>query len=335
MLKIAKKRAHSPAILRACQRPDREQVLKIAKMGARPPRNSSRSRRRGQRAPQLLKIKRIGHYPATPGCSRSHDTVWCDRPMRRIYPTCEPVDDEDIVAAYAYPDGHQPYVRANMVASLDGAAWGPDGRSGSLSTPADRRVFHVLRGLADVILAGAATVRTERYGPAAAPERLRSHRASLGQTPSPVIAVVSASLDLDPDAPLFTSAAEPTVVLTTEEAPAERRAALARVTPVVVAGKSSVVMSRALAALAERGYGRVLCEGGPRLLSGLVAADELDELCVTVTPSLQGGSAPRILDGPPVAPRNLELSHILAAEEDGTLMMRWLRQPAPSTDASS
>ena len=53
-------------------------------------------------------------------------------------------------SAYAYPRDRA-WLRANMVASVDGAA-SAHGRSRGLSTPADKRVFRVLRALADVIV---------------------------------------------------------------------------------------------------------------------------------------------------------------------------------------
>src|SRR5215472_15738405 len=70
----------------------------------------------------------------------------------------------ELVAAlgeiYAYPAGR--WVRANMIASVDGAI-AVEGRSGPLSGVADKLVFAVLRSLADVIVVGARTVRAERY----------------------------------------------------------------------------------------------------------------------------------------------------------------------------
>ncbi|MFZ0157904.1 MAG: dihydrofolate reductase family protein, partial [Kineosporiaceae bacterium] len=60
---------------------------------------------------------------------------------------------------YAYPDPVPPggWVRANMISTLDGSATGPDSLSGSIGGPADRAVFSAVRGVADVILAGAGT----------------------------------------------------------------------------------------------------------------------------------------------------------------------------------
>jgi riboflavin biosynthesis pyrimidine reductase len=251
--------------------------------------------------------------------------------VQRIFPAYEPIDGTDqIVAAYAYPaaDG-VPYVRANMVTTLDGAAWGPNHRSGPISSAPDREVFAVLRGLADVILVGAETARRERYGPANISGELADHRAALRQPKDPVIAVVSRSLGFDPAAPLFAEATERTVVFTTESSPHQRRDVLSETASVIVAGATTVDFGVALAALAERGLTRVLCEGGPHVLGEITHAGLLNDLCLTITPQLAGGEAVRILAGsPPLHDVALTLAHIL--EEDGTLLTRWTAQ-APST----
>ncbi|MGH3408045.1 MAG: dihydrofolate reductase family protein, partial [Streptosporangiaceae bacterium] len=153
--------------------------------------------------------------------------------MRQIYPDADPAtgDDDNLLArCYAYParDGpqEQPWVRANMVASVDGAA-ALEGRSGGLGGDADRKLFQVLRSLADVVLVGGGTARAEKYKPARLAAMVPALRA--GRPPTPPIAVVSASLDLDPDSPLVAAAPDwaRTIVLTTATAPAARRAALA------------------------------------------------------------------------------------------------------------
>ena len=71
------------------------------------------------------------------------------------------MDSEALALAYAYPQlcAEQTWVRANFVSTLDGAATGADGRSGSINTGADREVFALLRALSDVVLVGAGTAR--------------------------------------------------------------------------------------------------------------------------------------------------------------------------------
>ncbi|WP_199837233.1 dihydrofolate reductase family protein, partial [Streptomyces caniscabiei] len=76
---------------------------------------------------------------------------------------------DELAAAYAYPEpapgGREPWLRANMVSTLDGAAQ-HGGRSQPISSDADMRIFGTLRGLADVVIVGAETVRQEGYRPA-------------------------------------------------------------------------------------------------------------------------------------------------------------------------
>jgi 5-amino-6-(5-phosphoribosylamino)uracil reductase len=236
---------------------------------------------------------------------------------------------EELAAAYAYPEpppgGRQPWLRANMVATLDGAAQ-HEGRSQPISGEADMRIFGALRGLADVVIVGAETVRQEGYRPARAREGFAAIREAAGQGPVPAIAVVSASLELDFSAPLFTSPLVPTLLLTGAAAAPDRVAAAEKAgARVVVAGDGmGVEPARAVRALAELGMTRLLTEGGPRLLGQLIAAGVLDELCLTVSPMLTAGDAQRIAGGPPInVPRRLELVSLL--EEEGFLFSRYRR----------
>lgn len=103
--------------------------------------------------------------------------------MRQLLPSYDP--DVDLREAYRYPTD-RPWVRANMVSSLDGSAV-QDGRSGGLSGEADKAVFGVLRGLADVVLVGAGTAAAEGYRAPKAKASYADLRASLGQRPAPVL----------------------------------------------------------------------------------------------------------------------------------------------------
>lgn len=233
------------------------------------------------------------------------------------------LDLAGLVQAYAYPEAcrqGRPFVKATMVASLDGAVAGTDDSSRSLATPADRRVFALLRGLADVLLVGGGTARAERYRPTLPPGGVTGRRIAQRQSPSAAVAVVSRSLDLDERGPLFTDPARQTVVVTCEAAPGSRRRALSALVDVVVAGDAQVDLTAAVGALAARGLPRILCEGGPSLLGAVAAAGLLDELCLTWVPVVAGGPAGRVVDAPPLG-LAMRLAHLL--EERGTLLARW------------
>ena len=245
--------------------------------------------------------------------------------MHRLWPqpSVLDLDDAALAAHYAWPETRAvPYVRVNFVSSLDGAVT-VDGRSGGLGNAADKKVFHLLRELAEVVLVGAGTVRAEKYNGVQRPTRGRD-------TPPPV-AVVTGTAELDPSSALFTDTVVPPLILTLESAPARRRAAITE------AGGDVVVLPRLtpdvlLAELARRGLGRVLCEGGPSLLGALHAADAVDELCLTVAPLLAGGEAGRIARGPAGSPaRPMTLVGVL--QSDDALLLRYRRSPDPADAA--
>jgi riboflavin biosynthesis pyrimidine reductase len=238
-------------------------------------------------------------------------------------------DEAELARLHAYPPelpagrAGGPWVRANMVASADGAVT-VDGLSGGLSSPGDRTLFWVLRGLADVVVAGAGTARAEGYHPTTGKDFWGPLRLREGRPAAPPIALVSRSLEIVPAAPVIADAPPDarTIIITCASSPADRRAALAEATDVIVAGEDEVDLAAAMAALAARGLRRILCEGGPRLLADLVAAGAMNELCLTVSPVLAGPGAARILAGTPFPARRLELAHVL--EEEGVLFCRYL-----------
>lgn len=238
--------------------------------------------------------------------------------LRRLFP--KPADSIDLTQAYAYPPGDTPWLRANMIASVDGAAT-LGGRAGALGNPTDQWLLGLLRALSDVIIAGAGTVVAEHYGPA----RVRPEFAGLrGAAPEPRMAVVSRSLELDFGSAFFIGERRP-LVITCEAAPEARREEAEKVAEVVVAGEHKVEPSRLVAELAKRGYRRLLCEGGPQLLGELAAADVLDELCVSISPLLVGGNAPRITNHPADEYRRpLRLVHLLI-DDDELLYARYRR----------
>jgi riboflavin biosynthesis pyrimidine reductase len=187
-------------------------------------------------------------------------------------------------------------VLVNMIASVDGAT-ALDGTSGDLGGAGDRAVFSVIRGLADLILVGGATVRAEHYGP---PRRA-------DQT----IAVVTRG-DMDWTMPLFASGSGMAVL--PEDGPTVPVRAIR-------AGRGRVDLPAAVAMLPGD---IVLSEGGPSLNGQLAAAGVVDELCVTIAPKLVSGTAERLAHGPAAAPTDLELAHVL--EDEGYLFCRYVRR---------
>ncbi|MFG1928888.1 pyrimidine reductase family protein [Cryptosporangium sp. NPDC048952] len=216
------------------------------------------------------------------------------------------------------------WVVGHMVGGLDGTA-AISGRVGRLSTVPDAELFRLMRALADVVLVGAQTVRAEGYGPVKLPpERVAARRAA-GKPDIPAIAIVSRSLDLNWSSTIFTNApaGRRTIVLTCENADPDRLTAARGVAEVVVAGTERVEPAAALAGLVRLGHQVVLCEGGPTWLGELVAADLLDELCLTISPVMGGDPLPVSVTPPDAPVTPFTLRHVLA--DGDTLFLRYER----------
>jgi riboflavin biosynthesis pyrimidine reductase len=235
------------------------------------------------------------------------------------------LESVDLVEAYAPPEGvrdDRPFVRCNMISSLDGAI-AVEGRSGMLGGSADRRVFQVLRSLADVIVVGAGTVREEGYGPARLDQDLRDRRQARGQSPLPPLAVVTRSGNLDWSSPFFTEALARPIVLTSSSVDRGVVDRGGEVADFVMAGEDRVDPALALDELYRNGFRSVLLEGGPGLNSDVLEAGRMDELCLTYSPRLVGGTGPRVFAGPELPhPQEVEVVQLL--EEDGFLFLRLL-----------
>ncbi len=218
------------------------------------------------------------------------------------------LDKEALRALYSGPS--RPWLRVNFVSTLDGAATGGDGRSGSINTDADFVVFQLLRELADVVVVGAGTARHEGYvplrdeDPAAPPLAVVSHTARLpeklrGSDEGAVLLVTRGGAD-------------PAALDDARGVLGEQQ--------VVLAGDEQVDLVAARKALEDRGMHQILSEGGPTLLGTMLSAGVVDELDLTWSPTLVGGDHTRIVAGPPV---DLTLEPVVLVEQDGTVMGRW------------
>lgn len=209
-------------------------------------------------------------------------------------------DADDLAVVYAAPS--TPWLRLNFVSTVDGAAQGSDGKSGGINNAADKVVFDTLRGLADAIVVGAGTARTEGYRPVSRPIVVVS---GSGRVP-PRLRGAEAGRVL-----LVTHAASPGLADARDVLGADQ---------VLVLGGTEVDLAALVPALVERGLRDLLCEGGPRLARDLLAAGVVDELCVTTVPHLIAGEQVRLLTGGQVDVP-LRLASLL--EEDGTVLARW------------
>lgn len=241
--------------------------------------------------------------------------------MRRLLPTFqEEVDLKDL----EHPGDHvvpaeRPWVMANMVMSIDGA-YAVQGRSGGLGTPGDRRVFAHLRQGADAILVAAGTARQENYRrPHMAPEVV-DRRRQRGQTDHPRLVLISRSLALPDDLPLLDGEGPTPLVMHPAAADPTKLPDGVEARGV---GDATIDLREAMQVLRSAGVRRLLCEGGPSLLGQLHHADLLDELFLTLSPTIVGGEHTGILGHSEALTRRAELYRLM--EEDGALFLTYRR----------
>lgn len=208
----------------------------------------------------------------------------------------------------------RPWVGLCMITGIDGSTV-VDGASGALGAAGDHAVFMALRRAADVIVVGSGTVAAEHYGP---PGRD-------GQR----VGVVTASGHVDTSTDLFRSGAG--FLITTEDGPAAHGGV-----DVVRAGRGAVDLAGAMARLGEvAGDVRfVQAEGGPRLNGTLAAAGVIDEVNLTLAPTLTGGDGPRLTVGAPELLRPFTPAHVLI-DDDGYLFTRWVRSDVSGPGAAA
>lgn len=240
--------------------------------------------------------------------------------MDQIFPTAAAdLTDDDVRDAYPWPEQGR-WVRAMMVTTLDGAAAGPDGLSGSISSAVDRAVFAATRRLADAVLVGAGTLRAEEYGPMTADPDDAQRREQAGQAAAPRLVVVSGSLSLPWELDVWSGSTLTPLVLTGPSPDADALAAAREHADVLTL--PDVTAATLLDALTARGLRRIVCEGGPSLLEAVVGADLLDEADITISPVFAGTAQTPRTDGL-AAVSAFHLAHLLTA--DSFLMARYVR----------
>lgn len=212
---------------------------------------------------------------------------------------------------YATPRAQ--WLRINLVVSINGNAAGSDGTSATLTVGADRKILGAIRRNSDLVLVGASSVRLEGYFlPKSAP-----------------LAIVTGTGDLTGHQIPADIVAHRVLVLCPPEAVAVVKATVSAPVDIITLPGPTLQVADAVTALRERGFDRIVCEGGPGLAAQLVSAGVVDELCLSTSPQLN-------VEVRPAFP-GLETSHALELNQllidtSGGLYARWALEgvtPAP------
>ena len=252
--------------------------------------------------------------------------------LRRIFPDTADLTPAEAMAGLGLGElapAERPYVVVNFVSSADGKA-SFEGRSGKLGGDADSALFHRLRTQVDAVLVGSGTLRAERYGLLVRDPELQAAREAEGLSPNPTACVVSRSLQLPVDIPLFQEPGQRTLVFTSSEEDLEGTGPGVSIERLRA---EQLTMTGVLRTLREgHGVRSLLCEGGPTVFGALLGEDLVDELFLSLAPRIAGGGeAPSIVEGTPLAAlQELELLWVLTDGDELFLRYRLTtRWPKP------
>jgi 2,5-diamino-6-(ribosylamino)-4(3H)-pyrimidinone 5'-phosphate reductase len=193
----------------------------------------------------------------------------------------------------------RPFVYINMAMTADGKITSAAREYPRFTSGHDRKNMDLLRARADAILVGAGTIRADDPSLLVRDAEMREYRLSLGKPKGPIKVLVTAGAEIGTDYRFFTEEdGGERIVATTDEAPEDRLAALGGKAEILKVGRSRVDLPRLLAVLKRRGIEKLLAEGGGEMNWALLDDGLIDELYVTIAPSLLGGrDAPTTVEG--------------------------------------
>lgn len=202
-----------------------------------------------------------------------------------------PVDMDDdgafwnLYAPIADGNSDRPFVLAQLGQSLDGRIATPTGCSRYINGPEALRHLHRLRALVDVVVVGIGTVIADD------PQL----NVRLTEGPHPARVVIDPNGRLPANARLLANDGCLVFAVQTTE-----QARPASVLPIVIEGDEGQLDPHAIvAALAGRGYRRILIEGGAATVSAFLAAGAVDRLHLSIAPMVIG-SGPSGITLPPI-----------------------------------
>ncbi|GLI07307.1 riboflavin biosynthesis protein RibD [Paenibacillus tyrfis] len=176
----------------------------------------------------------------------------------------------------------RPFVTVKSASTLDGKIAARTGDSKWITGEASRAYVHTLRHRHQAIMVGIGTVLADDPS-------LTTRLPVPGL--HPIRVVVDSTLRLPHEAKLVRDGIAPTVVLTTEQAPAARRRELeASGVEIVDCGPGPAVdLDAAMARLGEREIGSLLVEGGGKLSGALLEHRLAHKLVFFLAPKIIGG----------------------------------------------
>ena len=216
--------------------------------------------------------------------------------------------------------GRFPWVRLVLAVSLDGRLAPPEGGPAQLGGDGDRRALEQALEWADACLIGAGTLRAHESTCVIRDPQLRQKRVEQGRSPQPVVVVVSRQAEFLWSWRFFEQPLQRWLL-----SPKPPSQGFERWVPL---GKT---WRENLDELASLDVQRIVLLGGAGLVADMLQLDVVDELQLTLVPSLLGGEYTWVSDTQGLLPASLSQSGawtLLASEMLGgdELLLRYSRR---------
>lgn len=242
--------------------------------------------------------------------------------MLRISPQPEKIlDISQLPDFYSWPE--KPWIRANMVQTLDGTVQDALGSTELITNEVDRSLFKTLRQLSDVVIVGSKTALVNKYQDIKLTEQNKEFRKKLRLPPIPRLAIITNYLNLESSFFAKWQDKLPPLIYTHNEnqLAAEK---YKNVAEIVFCGKNQVDLKAVKKDLIQKSFKRILCEGGPTLLNSMFQNNLIDELDLTIQVKLSNTIDPLKLAQGPLLKPSVVLKPIQVIQHEKTLLLRYL-----------
>jgi riboflavin-specific deaminase-like protein len=223
----------------------------------------------------------------------------------------------------------RPSVILHFAVTADGKVATANYTPALFTSSRDKQRLLDVRALADAVLVGRGTLETDRMSMGLPDQQMRQQRKSEGKSEYPLRVIVTASGNISVALPVFQKGNAPIVIYSTEKMPPSHRLLLSQRADVHLSNSEELDISWALQHLYEHYRVRSLvCEGGPTLAGALAHADLIDEIYLTITAKVFGGSAAPTLTGLPgnFLPSSRPFQLIDADRNDNEYYLRYRRK---------
>lgn len=216
----------------------------------------------------------------------------------------------------------QPFIACNMVTSLDGKVTENGTQPQSLGSSFDLKTMGVIRSHFDAVLAGGNTIRLHPYY-LGVPTELEKARKQRGLADQPLTVLLTRSGKLEAHSPVFAKAPRPPIIITSTQGAQDLPASIRDRSNVEVLDNAN---PEAIATLLQEKYQvqRLLVEGGPSVNYQFMQAKLLNELFLTLHPSLIGKRTDLSLSaGNDVLDKANSINLISVNRQDDELFLRY------------